>query len=97
MLHRSTPPALTNLPSVQTDDNVRHVNDVVPVLQALNNSTGSVLLQTAFVDVSSKRNVQRTRAILDPGAAMSLITSRLAYTLKNHKTEKQHLYWWTWW
>ena len=84
----SPAPATTNQ---QTPTNVRQVTDVAPVLQALNNSPGSVLLQTALMDVSTEWKETRTRVVLDSGAAMSLITSKLANTLKARR-QKSNIY-----
>ena len=72
MLHKQLAP-----PPPPADD------PVAAVLRSMQNClTNSVLLQTALVNISTGNQQQKTRAVLDSGTAMFLITSRLANTLK---------------
>ena len=75
MLHKQSAP-----PPPPADD------PVGPVLRSKQNyPTNSVLLQIALVNISTGSQQQRTRAVLDSGAAMSLTTSRLANSLASRK------------
>ena len=58
------------------------VTEVAPVLQAASNPLNAILLQTAAVEVSSgNNNSYSTRMVMDSGAVMSLVTSRLVNTI----------------
>ena len=59
------------------------VTEVAPVLQAASNPLNAILLQTAAVEVSSGKNYSySTCMVLDSGAVMSLVTSRLVNTIR---------------
>ena len=58
------------------------VTEVAPVLQAASNPLNAILLQTAGVEVSFGNNSYSTRMVLDSGAVMSLVTSRLVNTIR---------------
>ena len=97
LLHRPStstqvaPPAPVSAPAHVTITNDTHdlaapaspllVTDVAPVLQAASNPLNGILLQTAVVDVSAGHNAFNTRMVLDSGAVMSLVTSKLVNSI----------------
>ena len=100
LLHRpalskaaSPAPAITNQ---QTPTNVRQVTDVAPVLQALNKSPGSVLLQTALVDVSTEWKETRTRVVLERCSNVAHYIKIGQYS-QSPEAKEQYLHCWTWW
>ena len=70
-------PASTNTPVL--------VTDVAPVLQAASNPLNGILLQTAVVDVSAGQNAFNTRMVLDSGAVMLLVISKLVNSIRTKK------------